>query len=133
MKFVPTQCRQCPFRKDSLPGYLGEYRPAEVFSNLWKGQPFFCHTAIDYADPDWLEKAMSPGGGKLCVGGLAFANAIGAPLRDSHNERPLPKAILVGREKVKLLENVECMGAREFYAHHPDWQDKGCQEKASCR
>lgn len=116
MKFVPRQCKVCPFRATSAPGWLGDYTAQSVFSSIWKGEPFFCHDSIDYTDPKWADKAVnSSRNGKLCVGGLAFANKILAPTRDV-----LP-VILIGRERVKLID-VECMSPQEFGEHHPDWR-----------
>ena len=120
MKFVSAQCKACPFRASSVPGWLGEYSGGgAVFKAIWHGEAFFCHTSgIDYEDLAWIEKAMQPDNGKLCVGGLVFANQIHAP-----KSPYLP--IQIGREKVRLLDGIECMKAQEFIDHHPDWQARG--------
>lgn len=120
MKYVKKQCKQCPFRKTSAPGWLGSYTPSSVFSSIWKGHPFFCHTSIDYDDPEWLEKAMNPRSGKLCVGGLRFANMIHAPDhemvgREDYTYFPI---VIEARQKVRLREDVECMTPQEFGEHH---------------
>jgi hypothetical protein len=117
VKYVPQQCKVCPFRKTSAQGWLGGYTPATVFSSIWHGVPFFCHDSIDYTKPNCIREAVrDPKKGKLCVGGLVFANKIFAT---QTTEYPL---ILEAREKVKLRTDIECMEPREFYEHHPDWQ-----------
>lgn len=112
MKFVPKQCKQCPFRATSAPGWLGSYTPQSVFSSIWKGVPFFCHTSINYEKPDWEAKAMKSG--KLCTGGLLFAHKIYAPDRQIQHEQ-----IRDARLKVLKIENeIECMSPQEFMKHH---------------
>jgi hypothetical protein len=116
MRFVKKQCKQCPFRKTSAPGWLGEYTAGSVFSSIWKGFPFFCHTRIDYKRKDWKERAMKKG--PLCVGGLVFANKMRAPEREIQHE-----PIRIAREKVRLIESsVECMDPKDFAEHHKDWR-----------
>ncbi len=114
MKYVPKQCDECPFRPDSLPMYLGNYTPAEVFRAVWKGAPFFCHTTINYSKADWEEKAMAKG--KLCTGGLLFAHKILAPEAEIQHEQ-----IRSARLKVLEIEDqMSCMTGREFADHHND-------------
>lgn len=116
MKFVPKQCARCPFRKTSAPGWLGDYNAGSVFSSIWKGFPFFCHTSINYQNKTWEKRAMKSG--KLCVGGLVFAGKIRAPEREIQHE-----PIRIAREQVKLIETqVECMDPNEFAEHHKDWR-----------
>ncbi len=109
MKFVPSQCKQCPFRKSSAPGWLGAYDVGSVFRSIWHGVPFFCHPSIDYERPDWEERAMREG--KLCTGGLVFANKMLAP--ESEHE-----AIRRARILVAGVPEIECMEPREFGKHH---------------
>lgn len=115
MKFDTKQCAQCPFRKKSLPGWLGSYDAASIFRGAWDGEPFFCHTMIEgkdgrgYEKKGWAERALR--NGKLCTGGLAFANLIPAPMRSPHVQ------VLKGRLRMKTIQ-VECMGPNEFREHH---------------
>lgn len=112
MKFVPKQCKQCPFRPSSVPGWLGSYTAGDIFSAIWKGAPFFCHTSINYENPNWESEAMETG--KLCTGGLLFAHKILAPDREIQYEQ-----IRTARLKVlDIQDEVECMGAQEFATHH---------------
>jgi hypothetical protein len=112
MRFSKKQCQQCPFRQTALPGWLGNYSPAEVCSSIWKGQPFFCHTSIDYEDPDWERKAMAKG--KLCTGSLVFAKRMMAPAGEIADAR-LRQA---RRDVLPIEGEIDCMGPREFLEHH---------------
>lgn len=63
-------CRQCPFRTDSLPGYLGEYPSAADFigTHYRADVPAPCHTSLDYERPDAVGRFMRGKAGKLCAG-----------------------------------------------------------------
>jgi len=112
VRFIPEQCKVCPFRKTSTPGWLGSYDVGSVFRSIWKGFPFFCHSSIDYEQRDWEARAMESG--KLCTGGLLFAKKICAPESEIQHEQ-----VRIARLKVLQIESkVECMDVREFQAHH---------------
>jgi len=112
MKFVPNQCKACPFRPTSAPGWLGDYTAGAVFSSIWKGLPFFCHTSINYRNKNWEARAMSSG--KLCTGGLLFAHKIMAPESQIQHE-----PIRIARLKVlDIKDKIVCMEPREFGEHH---------------
>lgn len=117
MKFTGKQCKECPFKKSSARGWLGDYTVGEVFSSIWKGQPFFCHSQIDYEDPDWEKKAMAKG--PLCTGSLVFAKKMLAPDREVCDRRLASARLAV----LKIMDTVECMEPREFGEHHDvPWQ-----------
>lgn len=44
-------CGQCPFRKDSAGGWLGDYSPREVISVIQTEQHFFCHSKLTIPIP----------------------------------------------------------------------------------
>lgn len=112
MRFQKSQCKVCPFRRTSAPGWLGSYDVGAVFRSIWKGFPFFCHSTIDYTRPDWESRAMA--NGKLCTGGLLFAHKICAPDREIQHEQ-----IRSARLKVLgVASKIECMDAEEFGKHH---------------
>jgi hypothetical protein len=50
-------CKDCPFRKDSLPGWLGAYETAEEFIGIHYQCEIRnpCHMTVDYTDPNWRE------------------------------------------------------------------------------
>lgn len=112
MKFVPNQCKPCPFRPTSAPGWLGSYTAGSVFSAIWKGFPFFCHTSINYRNANWEARAMKSG--KLCTGGLLFAHKIHAPDGEIKHEQ-----IRTARLKVlDIKDQLVVMAPREFGEHH---------------
>lgn len=111
MRFVPKQCKQCPFRATSLPSWLGNYSVGDVFRAIWHGIPFFCHPSINYERPDWEARAMASG--KLCTGGLHFANIMPAPMKSEHPQ------IIRARELVKqIASKLDVMKPRDFGQHH---------------
>ncbi len=112
MRFINEQCKQCPFRPSSAPGWLGSYDVGSVFSSIWKGFPFFCHTAINYKSKTWEATAMKKG--KLCVGGLVFARKIHAPDREASDPRIVEARALAA----VIAHRVECMNVNEFQEHH---------------
>ena len=64
-------CNECPFKKDSLRGFLGDYDGPEDFIGVHNEQPCPCHTRTDYMDPEWLNK-LAAGELKLCKGQQIF-------------------------------------------------------------
>lgn len=108
-----TQCHQCPFRRDSLPSYLGDYTAQSVVSAVWANQPFFCHTKINYSNPGWAKVAQAKG--KLCLGALVFANKIKAPLL---SETIADRDVINARLGSQSRDDVECMEPNEFLDHH---------------
>lgn len=114
MRFSPKQCAECPFKPTSMPMWLGAYTPGDVFRAIWKADPFFCHTTINYEDKNWLDKAMVKG--KLCTGGLLFANLICAPASEIRHE-----PIRIARLRVlDHSQEIECMDGKQFSVHHTD-------------
>lgn len=101
------QCNECPFKKDSAPGYLGEasYNP-ELFLQSMTNQPIPCHKAVkDWNDDQEInEKAWS----KPCIGSLKFLR----------NTATLPK----DNQYVELRNSVEkdsgCFGTRQDFINH---------------
>jgi hypothetical protein len=77
-------CSDCPFRRDSILGWLGD----DVAENFVRGAladyadyPLPCHVDIDYKDPNWLE-AQYPESA-LCAGALIFCRNNAKRPRDS--------------------------------------------------
>jgi hypothetical protein len=48
-----TPCRECPWRKQSAPGYLGASNPIEFLETSETGIKMPCHLAVDYEEADW--------------------------------------------------------------------------------
>lgn len=65
-------CIECPFKKNSLPGYLGNmsYQPIEYLQHLNAIEPVECHLTVDYNSDDHSNS-------KPCLGALQFMNNSG--------------------------------------------------------
>lgn len=62
-------CKQCPYRKTSAPGYLGEssHDPQRFLQQLDLPTSHPCHNTVDWDEEDY-NKA------KVCIGALQFMN-----------------------------------------------------------
>jgi hypothetical protein len=65
-------CKECPFRKNSAPGYLGADYPEHFLEMTMRDADMPCHMDIDYSKKDWLEKQEPDA--PLCVGAMQFQN-----------------------------------------------------------
>ena len=84
MKFRPPTkqpCNDCPFRRKSMPGWLGHSSPEGFIDCMQRDEPLPCHQTIDYEDPNWLVKwAAQQDTGQMCAGALIFmANKLQRP------------------------------------------------------
>ncbi|WP_187967900.1 hypothetical protein [Aquibium microcysteis] len=63
-------CKECPFRRNSMPGWLGPWEPTDLLAAI-KVAPFPCHRTIK-ADMSFDD----PGAAKLelCAGAALFLN-----------------------------------------------------------
>lgn len=96
-------CRECPFRKESLPGYLGGFTVAQVIQAAVNETDFICHTT---REKDYDSQVQ-------CAGRLLFASKVGKSFRD----RRLEKMRLAAQDEIgteKILNYVE------FREHHRD-------------
>lgn len=51
-------CSQCPFRRKSMPGWLGDDTP-EHFVEMAHGEENLpCHKTVDYTKHDWKERQV---------------------------------------------------------------------------
>lgn len=68
-------CVACPFRTNSLKGWLGDYTPDQIMDDLRNETPFLCHKHIEDNCPDgydgeWREWAEEHG--EVCAGASIF-------------------------------------------------------------
>lgn len=101
-------CNDCPFRKNSLPGWLGDWKsPEELFGFVVTAeQDFPCHlTMTDRDENDKSESEMS-----YCKGAAMFMKKIGKLPRKKH------LADLVKAVNVADLENI--LEFNQFFKHH---------------
>lgn len=114
-KACQTQCPDCPFRSSSIPGWLGAYGdPGAVYSTLWKGDAFFCHTRTDYERPDWQARAER--NGQLCLGALLFVHDAEMPQPNDPEVRAAMAVAVAKREADP--EAFAVMSPRDFRDHH---------------
>lgn len=99
-------CQACPFRRQSLPGWLGNSSSEEFMQQTLADLAMPCHKTIDYEDADWSIKWADKETGKLCAGALIFFANICKRSRD-----PARPAVAADRSLV-------FSSAAEFVAHH---------------
>lgn len=99
-------CRECPFRCDSAPGWLGDSDPEEFMRTVLADVPMPCHLTIDYDVPNWKELWENGLMGVHCGGAAIFFTNICKVSRDS--DRPRLEA-----DHEQVFSRPE-----EFIAHH---------------
>jgi len=52
-----TPCNQCPWRRNSAPGYLGASNPGEFLQTSDNQVRMPCHLHVDYEREDWKDQA----------------------------------------------------------------------------
>lgn len=110
-------CRECPFKRTSMRGYLGNDYPEHFLNQTLGGADMPCHMEIDYSDPDWLttQEPTAP----MCRGGLEFQNNWMSLSRD-------PKVAAAQNQcgtNEKVFETPE-----EFLIHHKVGKHSGPTE-----
>ena len=48
-------CDQCPWRKNSAPGWLGAANPEDFIQAIRQEGKLPCHAMVDYENEDWKE------------------------------------------------------------------------------
>lgn len=100
-------CGSCPWRRKSLPGYLGAHTAEEFLGRAMSDQPMECHSTIDYEDPDRTHlDQIADGEAHHCAGAAIFFANICKLSRD--HDRPRMEA---DREEVFAMP-------AEFTEHH---------------
>lgn len=103
-----TPCKECPFRRVSIPGYLGASNPTEFIESTLHGVDMPCHLDIDYEQEDW-ETEQLPLAAR-CAGSLIFLR----------NNCKLVHENPVLMDAVKQVDRNEDVFSfrQEFVAHH---------------
>lgn len=101
-------CAECPFRRTSLPSYLGADNPVDFITTALADYPMPCHLTIDYNDPKWKTQWEGGRKGRLCAGAAIFFANLCKLSRD--------------RDRPTLPADRELVFAhpREFLAHHSE-------------
>lgn len=70
-------CKECPWRKNSIPGWLGASTPLEFLALSESEARMPCHLTVDYEQDDWREQAETA---PQCAGrAIHFANRCREP------------------------------------------------------
>jgi hypothetical protein len=98
---TPAPCRECPFKRNSMRGYLGPWpNPEEIIRQAFSEAGFVCHMTIT--------NQKNSNKYKVCTGSLVCANKSAKLFRDRNLQRLQAAAEDPG--------NV--MGMREFCEYH---------------
>lgn len=103
-----TPCPQCPFRKESAPGYLGAAGAQEFLDATLYEAEMPCHMAINYSDRDWKENQYPTA--DLCVGAVQFLN----------NWMKLPRSRKLADACREVGENDKIMSSPEEFMERHD-------------
>jgi hypothetical protein len=105
MKSQKRPCNECPFRKESLSGWLGGFEsPQELYKLALAEIPFSCHQPENLSDMEDRSKLQ-------CAGRLAFAVKACKSFRDPELE--------MLRMNVKSSTDLNSiLGINEFVEHH---------------
>jgi len=101
-----TACARCPWRRDSLKGWLGIETPSGFLWATQREHMMPCHCDVDYESDDW---ELQLDGASHCAGSLVFMK----------NNCQLPVNLTL-REMVEQVEQSTevFQWGREFLDHH---------------
>lgn len=110
-------CRECPFLKKSIPGWLGADKPEEVWAKVHSDGEFGypCHMDVDaVAESDGDEECWreDPDSVEQCAGALIHAAMTGKFYSDRFRE--------AGRQALQLIIGVEGILGMDFMKHHKE-------------
>lgn len=106
-------CKECPFSKNSLPGYLADYSTQDILNVMQWEWAFICHLMID-EDMTWdvAKKKILDGEKKMCRG---FVESIIKSCQSPKHSDLLKACIAEVREKGLSDES---MAKWDFVKHH---------------
>ncbi len=100
-----STCSECPFRKDSMKGWLSEYTPQDLHNIVLSEQPFPCH--MTHKDEVSFEKAAEL---PICAGGLAYMRK---NFKSPRNKEHADLVKQVDKETMDIT-----LDRTEFFEHH---------------
>jgi hypothetical protein len=103
---VDKPCKQCPFKRTSAQGYLGENRTEDFVQAAMGEGKMPCHSTVDYTDPQWLSKFLDGKRGTQCKGRAIF--------QANNCKLPRDQEVLRLKSDRKLVFST----SREFTEHH---------------
>lgn len=118
MKIVlRAPCRECPFLKKAIKGWLGEDTPEQVWAKVHADTPFGypCHMDVDEVsesrgeDETWRE---DPDSVEQCTGALLHAAKTSKSYSDRFRE--------AARQALKAIIGLDGILGMEFMKHHKE-------------
>ncbi len=98
-------CGECPFKKNSMAGWLAEYSTQDLHTLVMSEQPFPCH--MTHQEGVSFEKAKEL---PLCAGALAYMR------KNCKSPRDKEHAELVKQVSQETMDNT--LGRTDFFEHH---------------
>lgn len=96
-------CAECPFKRHSLPGYLGADNPEDFIVKTMADMEMPCHMSVDYEDPAWEESLDDA---QQCAGSAIMFSNMCKRSRD-------PRRAKLPADRETVFSRPE-----EFLAHH---------------
>jgi len=107
MNYCKKPCSECPFTKNSLPGWLSDYTAQELHLIAMNEMPFPCHMTHD-EDLEWDEAGTESA--PLCAGALMYMK------KGAKMPRMVELARILKQIDIKDCENI--LSTPEFFKHH---------------
>src|SRR4051812_28841423 len=102
-------CRECPFLRDSNPGWLGSSTAKEFIDGVDRQGAMPCHMTVDYSDPFWPH-TIETDAVSYCAGAAIYLNNTLSAPRDEEWGAVVKR---LGSDRVKVFAWTD-----EFLAHH---------------
>lgn len=105
-------CRECPFLKKAIPGWLGSDTPEEVWAQVHTDGEFGypCHMDVDRAALEPGYDNEDPGSVEQCVGAMLHAKKTAKQYSDPWRQ--------AGVEAVSRVVGVDGVMGFDFMEHH---------------
>lgn len=114
-----SPCRECPFRRDSVPGYLGGYTPEMYLDAVKSPASLACHCSPGFHEGE-IERQ------RVCTGLAAFRANIGHIASILHPVYgAVPAEAHKSTQHVGSDDETYFGTEREFYDHHKPGQENG--------
>jgi hypothetical protein len=97
-----TPCKQCPWRRNSAPGWLGASEPGEFLAQSDANIRMPCHVHVDYERPDWEKQIKTA---PQCAGRAVF--------QANRCQLPAPANLKLPPDREAVFQ-----WPHEFVAHH---------------
>lgn len=101
---APNACKECPFKKGSLPGWLGPWHDSNTLHlHIVNEQDFACHMTLGQDDDEEVPETA-----RRCTGAIMYATKSCKRFNDP----------VLRDEQVKHQPSEEIMDLFEFREHH---------------